>query len=338
LANLLIDSCRISRRAFLQSFLAGGLFGGLTPSKPAFGQDPSKEATEVSENKARGTRMDDDRPSATALAAAFLRAAHQILDQPRILDDPLAVRILGSENESALRSNPERYDTRRSLRSLIVLRSRYAEDELARAVQQGVRQYVILGAGLDTFPYRNPYPASRLRVYEVDHPATQSWKRRQLQQAKIAIPDSLAYAPVDFEKQTLGDGLGSVGFKKEEPAFFSMLGVVIYLTKSAIMETLRFVASLSSGSEIVFDYSVSPSRLPEGLRSAHESAANRVAALGEPWITYWDPSALAVELRQIGFREVEDIGPQEANQRYFKDRSDGLQLRGSSHLIKARVY
>ena len=310
------------------------LFEGLVPAKPAFSQAPAKDGTE---DKARGTRMDDGRPSATALRAAFLRAAHQILDQPRILEDPLALRILGSESESSLRSYPERYEAPRTLRAFIVLRSRYAEDELARAVQRGVGQYVILGAGLDTFPYRNPYPLSQLRVYEVDHPATQSWKRRQLHQAEIAIPDSVAYAPVDFEKQTLGDGLGRAGFKKEEPAFFSMLGVVIYLTKSAVVETLRFVAALPSGSEMVFDYSVSPSQLPENQRSAHESAARRVAALGEPWITYLDPSTLAVELRQMGFEMLEDIGPREANRRYFKDRSDGLQIGGSGRLLKARV-
>ncbi len=334
MAHLLMDSFRISRRDFLQTLLAGGIFEGLVPLQPAFSQDLS---TPVTEDKIRGTRMDDGRPSATALGAAFLRAVHQILDQPRILEDPLAIRILGSKSESALRSYREQNEARRALRAFIVLRSRYAEDELARAVQRGVRQYVILGAGLDTFPYRNPYPLSKLRVFEVDHPATQSWKRRQLRQAEIAIPDSVTYAPVDFEKQTLGDGLRRAGFKKEEPAFFSMLGVVIYLTKSAVVETLQFVASLPSGSEIVFDYSVSPPQLPESQRSAHESAAKRVAALGEPWITYLDPTTFAVELRQMGFGMLEDIGPEEANRRYFQDRSDGLQIRGSGRLIKARV-
>ena len=329
-----MEPIRISRRVFLQSLLVGGLLSRLVPSKPASGQAPSKDLT----SDPRGTRMDAGTPSATALGAAFLRAAHQFLDQPLILEDPLALRILGSGSESALRSYPpERHEVRRSLRAFVVLRSRYAEDELARAVQRGVRQCVILGAGLDTFPYRNPYPVSQLRVFEVDHPASQSWKRRQLHQAKIALPDSLAYAPVDFEKQSLGEGLERAGFKKEEPAFFSMLGVVIYLTKSAVVETLHFVASLPSGSEIVFDYSVSPSRFPESQRSAHKSAAKRVAALGEPWITYFDPATFAVELRQMGFGMFEDMGPQEANQRYFKDRSDGLQVRGSGRLLKARV-
>ena len=269
MANLLMDSFRISRRNFLQTLLAGGLLRGLGSPKPAFSQAPAKDLTE---DHARGTRLDDGRPSATALAAALLRAAHQLLDRPRILEDPLAIRILGSERASALRSYPERYAVRRTLRAFIVLRSRYAEDELARAVQRGVRQYVILGAGLDTFPYRNPYPASQLRVYEVDHPATQSWKRRQLHQA-----------------------------------------------------------------EIVFDYSVSPSQLPESQRSAHESAAKRVAALGEPWITYLDPSTFAVELREMGFGMLETIDPEEANRRYFKDRLDGLQIGGSARLLKARV-
>ena len=335
MANINMEPFRISRRDFLQYLLlATGLSSGLVHPKPVFSQAPSRPVTG---DLARGTRMDDGRPSATALGAAFLRAAHQVLDQPRILEDPIALRILGSESESTLRSYPERYATGRSLRAFIALRSRFAEDELARAVQGGVRQYVILGAGLDTFPYRNPYPASRLRVYEVDHPATQSWKRRQLQQANIAIPESLAYAPVDFEKQTLGDGLERANFRKGESAFFSLLGVVIYLTKSAVVETLKFVASMPSGSEIVFDYCVPPSVLPEGLRSAHEMLANRTARLGEPWITYFDPTSFIAELRQMGFGLVEDVGPEEANRRYFQDRSDGLQVSGASRLMKARV-
>ena len=132
--------------------------------------------------------MDEGQPSRTALRAAMLRAAHQILDNPRVLDDPLALRIIGSEGESWVRSNPERLREARFLRAFIVARSRYAEDELAQAIQRGVRQYVILGAGLDTFAYRNPYAESRLHVYEVDHPATQSWKRKPTSRGRDRDP------------------------------------------------------------------------------------------------------------------------------------------------------
>lgn len=281
--------------------------------------------------------MKEGRPSATAQGAAIHRAAHQLLDVPKILDDPFALRIIGADAESTLRANLWRFQKSRFLRAFIVLRSRYAEDELARAIQRGIRQYVILGAGLDTFGYRNPYPGSRLRVFEVDHPATQSWKRVRLHEAEMAIPESLTFAPVDFEQQTLADGLKRAGFRAEAAAFFSLLGVVVYLTKTAVMETFKFVASLPAGSEIVFDYGILPSMLSESQRLAHESRANRVAAIGEPWITYFDPSSLASDLRGMGFKHVEDFGPEEANDRYFKDRRDGLRVGESSRLMKARV-
>ncbi|MBI5583254.1 MAG: class I SAM-dependent methyltransferase [Deltaproteobacteria bacterium] len=282
--------------------------------------------------------MDEGRPSATALGTALARAAHQILDRPRVLEDPLALRILGLEKESDRREQLiGRYRPQGALRAFLALRSRYAEDELARAIQRGVGQYVILGAGLDTFPYRNPYPGSKLRVYEVDHPATQAWKRRRLHESGIEIPDSVAFAPVDFEKQSLGEGLVGAGFRKAEPAFFSWLGVVIYLTKPAVLETLRFVAALPADSEIVFDYCVPPAGLPDDLRAAHERLARRTAEYGEPWITYFEPQALAQELRQKGFMQMEDLDSEEANRRYFKDRADGLRVNGAGRLLMARV-
>jgi methyltransferase (TIGR00027 family) len=283
------------------------------------------------------TPMDEGQPSSTARRAAILRAAHQILDNPKILDDPIALRIIGTEGESWLRSNLERLQEARFLRAFVVARSRYAEDELAQAIQRGTRQYVILGAGLETFPYRNPYAESRLHVYEVDHPATQSWKRKRLLEAGITIPDSLTFAPVDFERQTLADGLSHTGFKANQRAFFSFLGVIVYLTKGAVMDTFGFVASLPPGSEIVFDCPVATSSLSEAQKLAREARANRMAAIGEPWRTYFDPLSLASHLRQMGFKRIEDLGPEAANSRYFEDRTDGLRLAGGSHLMKARV-
>jgi len=325
---------KISRRDFLFSGLVVGLSGVLVDLRGALAQTDAESAIP---KRARSSPMEEGRPSATAQEAAIHRAAHQLLDAPKILDDPLALRIIGADAESVLRANLCRFQRNRFLRAFIVLRSRYAEDELARAIQRGVRQYVILGAGLDTFGYRNPYPGSRLRVFEVDHPATQSWKRVRLREAEIAIPDSLTFAPVDFEQQTLADGLNRAGFRAEESAFFSMLGVVVYLTKTAVMETFKFVASLPAGSEIVFDYGILPSMLSESQRSARESRASRVAAIGEPWITYFDPVSLADNLRGIGFKQVENFGPEEANDRYFKGRTDGLRVGESSHLMKARI-
>src|SRR3984957_6851470 len=181
--------------------------------------------------------MQEGKFSKTAHRVAIRRAAHQLLDQPKVLDDPLALRIIGTEAADDLRSNPkEHHAFSRAFRAFMAARSRYAEDELARAGPHGVTQYVVLGAGLDTFAYRNPHPG--LRVFEVDHPSTQAWKREQLQAAGIAIPAALTFVPVDFERQTLADGLERGGFDDRAAAFFSWLGVTPYLTRDACMSTL----------------------------------------------------------------------------------------------------
>jgi methyltransferase (TIGR00027 family) len=273
--------------------------------------------------------MEEGRPSSTAQRAAMLRAAHQILDQPRVLDDPLALRIIGAAAEAALRANLERVQTAplRALRASIALRSRYAEDRLAEAVRRGVRQYVILGAGLDTFAYRNPFAASALRVFEIDHPATQADKRARLAEMGVEIPGSLTFVPIDFERETLADGLTRMDFSGDQPTFFSWLGVTMYLSRDAVMQTLQFVASaMPAGSEIVFSYVVETSVV-----------ADRAAALGEPFRTFFEPTRLANDLRELGFRQIDDIGPEEANRRYFADRTDRLRVGGSGHLLAARV-
>jgi len=208
------------RRPFLQSLLACALGAALAGCPSARAQSAAQDATA---SRTGPTRMDEGRPSRTAQSTAQLRAAHQIVDHPRILDDPLALRIIGSRAEAAVRANPQGDQRLATLRAIVVLCSRYAEDELARAVHRGVGQYVILGAGLDTFAYRNPYPAWGLRVFEVDHPATQARKRARLHEAGIDIPDSLAFAPVDFEKETLADALRRAGLRTDEPVFFSLL-------------------------------------------------------------------------------------------------------------------
>ena len=310
--------------------MAAAAYGGLAPLPFAFAQSQAR-----SEGGGSGL-MAEGRPSITAQGAAVLRAAHQLLDEPKILDDPLALSIIGKNSESLVRADPERYSRSRALRASVAVRSRYAEDQLEAAIARGVRQYVILGAGLDTFAYRNPHPQSRLRVFEVDHPATQFWKRERLREAEIAIPDSLRFAPIDFERQTLANGLADAGFDATKPAFFSMLGVAIYLTTSALMETLRFVASLPVGTEIVFSYSVPASLLTENQRLAREKSARAVLEIGEPWISFYEPSSLEADLQRLGFGTVVDFGPEETNEHYFKDRADGLRVSGG-RLMRAGV-
>jgi methyltransferase (TIGR00027 family) len=284
--------------------------------------------------------MKEDRPSSTARRAAMRRAAHQLLDDPKVFDDPLALSIIGREDESALRADPRQSETSPLspyLRAFIAARSRRAEDELASAVRRGVRQYVIVGAGLDTFAYRNPYPQGVLLAYEVDHPATQTWKRARLKEAGIALPVDLTFAPVDFGVQTLEEGLRGAGYDHGKGAFFSWLGVTEYLATEAVMTTLRFIASSPAGSGVIFDYMISPSLLGPAQRARFEAFARRVASAGEPLQALFEPEALMRDLAAMGFGRVEDNGPEEINERYFKDRSDGLRVGSLSHLMVARL-
>jgi methyltransferase (TIGR00027 family) len=284
--------------------------------------------------------MQEAQPSRTALRVAMRRAAHQLLDNPHVLEDPIALAIIGSEAAAKLEDEQGGFKGRvgRTIRAFMAARSRYAEDQLALAVGRGAKQYVVLGAGLDTFAYRNPYGESELRVFEVDYPATQEWKRRKLTAANIAIPPSVTYAPVDFEQQTLPDGLRQAGFDATKPAFFSWLGVTMYLMEETVMSTLGFIASTPSGGGVAFDYGVPRGSLSFVGRLALDAMSRRVAASGEPFKTFFDPTKLAERLRQLGFSAVEDLGAEEINARYFKNRADGLRIGGSlGHLMSAQI-
>ncbi len=275
-------------------------------------------------------------PSRTALRVATLRAAHQLLDEPVVLEDPIALPILGATAEAELRNDPFQHNDpiSRGLRAALVVRSRFAEDEVARAVAAGVAQYVILGAGLDTFAYRNTF-GSALQVFEVDHPATQQWKRQLLQGAGITLPGNLTFAPVDFEHGTLPQGLADAGFRSDRPACFSWLGVTMYLTDAAIMDTLGVVARLPKGSSITFDFRVASSLLNPIERVISDLIAQRAAAIGEPWLSAFEPAALREKVRAVGFGDVAIYGPDELNLRYLNRRKDGL--RTSGRLVCARV-
>lgn len=274
----------------------------------------------------------------TALRVATQRAAHQLLDAPLVFEDPLALKILHAAEEDSLRGDLSQYNTPllKGLRTSVVVRSRFAEDEWHRSRQRGIRQYVILGAGLDTFAYRNRHSGSS-RIFEVDLPATQLWKRNCLRVAGIEEPDSLTFVPMDFERSTLADTLVESGFYADEPAFFSWLGVTMYLEEQAIVSTLRFIASLTPGSGVVFDYTVQPALLSPRERKAMEVLAARAAEGGEPWKTFFDPAFLTGMLHSLGFDEVADHGPEQLNERYLSGRTDGLRKSGVSRVICARV-
>lgn len=311
----------LARREFLRYTLAGSAAWAI-----------SRHAGATPDSR---SRLAGGTASATARGAAILRALHQVIDYPRVLDDPLALPIIGDDGRRELQAAADRGS--HGLRAFVALRSRYAEDRLAAAVAQGTRQYVVLGAGLDTFAYRNPHAASGLHVFEVDHPATQHWKRSRLKSAGIPVPPRLTFVPVDFETQTLSAELQRAGFRSDRPAFFSMLGVVVYLTKPALMDTLRLVAAGAPGTEIAFSFSLPDSHLSEAARLRRERSAARMAALGEPWQTYFDPDELTGMLRETGFARIDILNPGDGNARYFAGRPDRLRLGASGHMAAAGV-
>jgi len=278
--------------------------------------------------------MLDAKPSRTAQRVAMRRAEHQLLDKPRVFDDPLAVAIAEGEYE---RPSSAEQPFSRALRAFLVVRSRYAEEQLARAVERGVRQYVVLGAGLDTFAYRNPFQSSGLHVFEVDHPATQEWKRARLDAVYISVPQEMTFVPIDFERQSLHDGLIAAGFDQRRPAFFSWLGVTPYLSRPAFDATVQFIAGMPSGSGVVFDFAVERWLLSPAQQLALDALAARVARAGEPFQLFFDPAALAADLARLGFGKIEDLASEEINARYFAGRSDGLAVSGGGHLLSAQV-
>jgi methyltransferase (TIGR00027 family) len=295
--------------------------------------------------------MEEGRPSFTAIASAMLRAAHLLWDdQPKIFEDTFALALSGCADERVLW---ERHDavmaefakkggsdlaraTFNWARGQVVMRSRYVEHGLEEAIRRGVAQYVILGAGLDSFAYRRPDVANILRVFEVDHRATQVWKRARLRELGVAAPSNLVFVPLDFEQQSLIESLRMHGYRSEEAGFFSWLGVTAYLTPDAIFDTLRTVASMAHGTEIIFTYLLPPALLDDEYRQILELFGNAATARGEPLRTFFEPAKLAEQVRELGFAEVWDFGPEEANALYFAGRTDGLCAR-ADHYMGARV-
>ena len=281
--------------------------------------------------------MELGRPSRTALAVATYRAVHQVLEHGCIFADPLALRIVGTDIEAAVRAAESDPSSRR-LRLFIAVRTRFAEDSLKAAVAGGVRQLVVLGAGLDTFAYRTTLDEN-LRIFEVDHPATQVWKKQRLAEAEIPVPARLTFAPVDFERENLRDGLISAGFDPAQQTFFNCLGVVPYLTNQAVFSTLSFIASLPGGAHVVFDYMNPPASGSEqdDYAAAREAIAARVASVGEAFKSRFETNELHTKLTDLGFGEVEDIGPELIRQRYFGRSGSPSSDRGG-HVVHAKTF
>jgi methyltransferase (TIGR00027 family) len=268
-----------------------------------------------------------------ALMVARQRAVHQLLDQGAILDDPYALRILG-EHESDVLQALNTHPLMSVGRLFTAARSRIAEDALSKAVERGVRQVVILGAGLDTFALRNPH-AARIRIFEVDHPATQTWKRRRLVEAELATPPCLTFVPVDFERDDLQQKLGGAGFERTDVAFFTWLGVVPYLTRGAIDDTLRYIASIP-GSEVVFDYAEPLEAWSEDMKAHAAARMAQLEKLKEQSVSRLDPAGVAAILRSHGFEDMEDISFQQVVSRFGRDVQGLATGQAGVHVVRAK--
>ncbi len=242
-------------------------------------------------------------PGVTAWTVARMRAKHQVVDQAAIFLDPFALRILGTDGGEMLYEPEAPHAVR--YRAFMAARSRIADDGILKAHSRGVRQIVVLGAGLDTIGLRHTDSNGAFKVFEVDKLEMQSWKRQHLSRVGILPPSSLVFVPIDFERDTLSDELQQAGLQLTEPTFFVWLGVVPYLTIDAITTTLRFAASLPEA-EIVFDYSEPAEDLPPAARASFEQRRGQVAQVGEPWISHFKPADLHALLRQVGFSSVTD--------------------------------
>ena len=287
--------------------------------------------------------MDPARASMTAIGTALMRAVHTRLDRPVLIEDPWGDRLIvdgergamialvgGEDLDAALRTHPS-YGT-------VILRARYTEDALQDAVARGVGQYVIVGAGMDSFALRRRPFAHDLEIFEIDHPATQEFKLRRLETCGVPLPPSLHLVPADLSETRLDTALSTSSFRSDQPAFFAWLGVTTYLTREANLSTLRAIASCAlARSELVFSYIDQRVLERNGEPGPIQEARAALASAGEPWVSGFHPAQLAGDLRGAGLRLVEDLGPEQLRARYCSDRADNLTPSPSTHVVRARV-
>jgi methyltransferase (TIGR00027 family) len=304
--------------------------------------------------------MQANQVSKTAMGTAFMRAYHSARDRPKIFDDFLAQQMITEEEyrESEVRHlkafqkfDPDRASTfpdptsalacwmqSAGAPAIVLGRARYAEDNLEKAVKAGVKQYVILGAGMDTFALRRPDLVEDLQVFEVDHPATQAHKRQRLLTLGNEAPDQLHFIPVDFSRENLARALRRSVYDPQVPSFFSWLGVTYYLTRETLLATFSaMAASAPSGSTIIFDYLDTEAFVPERAARRVNIMIEIVKKVGEPMLTGFEPSTLAADLARVGLRLQEDLGPSDIQERFFAGRPDRYHACEHAHFAWAVV-
>lgn len=277
--------------------------------------------------------------SYSMVRTAAWRAAHQIIDRPRIFEDPVAVGLVPEASEKAIIDGAEDHKDplKILMRALFAFRSRFTEERLAQAAARGVRQYVIIGAGLDTFPWRQPPFAKEMRIFFVDHPSTLTWSTERFRERGLATPPNLTFVAADLEAQELAVRLDDHGFEQETAAFSSVLGVTQYISRDATEALLRFAASLPVRSEIVFTFSPPDDELDADDLAAIVWSLAATKATGEPWLTRLRAPEVANLLTSLGFQDVFHLSQTLAQQRYFSDRTDTLRATRIEELFAATV-
>jgi methyltransferase (TIGR00027 family) len=289
-----------------------------------------------------GAPVDDGQPSRTALATAAARAAHLMVDRdPWIFEDTLALVLLGNLADDLIGAHRHSRDAENlaHMRVAMTTRSRYTEDRLAGAVRRGIGQCVLLGAGLDSFAYRSPL-VGHLRIFEVDHPATQAWKRQRLAAASIAVPRGVTFVSVDFRADSLSHRLVHTGFDPSQPAFVSWLGVTQYLTPEAIGGTLAVIGGFAQGTELVMEYLVPREMRDDAGQALAQLFMPHAVASGEPWLTFFTPAGIEELLAARGLVGTEDLGRRDQIDASLWERSDGLrphELGRVAHAVGRRM-
>ena len=312
--------------------------------------------------------MKENQASFTSMVVAYMRAYHSIHDTNKIFDDFLAYELIPEEKRALIEQylswwNEQlndtenaklRFDSTTTSSSLMQVnniineqkwaaqlfsRARYAEDSLKKAIKQGVKQYVILGAGLDTFAFRKPEMMEYLEVFEVDHPATQKFKLHRLAELEWEHPAKLHFIPIDFTKESLVTALtSSSSYDPKVKTFFNWLGVTYFLTRDEVFTTLRSITEIAPvDSIIVFDYFDNNAFIPEKSSPQMQKSLEYLRKIGEPMITGFDPSTLGEELASLGFSLQENLSPEDIEERYFKGRTDGYHVYEYGHFACAVV-
>ncbi|WP_288790723.1 class I SAM-dependent methyltransferase [uncultured Elizabethkingia sp.] len=277
----------------------------------------------------------DQQPNNTAIRTALWRAFHTQADaEPYILEDTVGLQLIAPEK--GWQERPDIKYTQR-LRASVVARSRYIEDIITTEIQKGTDQYVILGSGLDTFAQRNPDIISKIQIFEIDQPDTLSWKQKRLSETGFHIPENLHFVPINFEKSSWWEQLLKAGFNIHKPAVIACTGVTLYLTRSAIKETLQHMVSLAAGSVVTISFYLPVELLEKEDQPMQEMANKGAQQAGTPFISFFSPEEVIAIAKESGLKNTNLVSTEDIKDLYFKNRTDGLSPASGEVFLLARI-